>query len=90
MSVRASAFSQRGEQTPQTEMAAPNAAVALRVDQGPKMDGTLEDPLWHSAKTISDFRQQEPYEGQPETSLSGRTELSAVRASGRQIVVELP
>lgn len=72
MSVRASAFSQRGEQTPQTEMAAPNAAVAVRVDQGPQMDGTLDEPLWQLAKTISDFRQQEPYEGQPATE---RTEV---------------
>src|ERR1700720_3156279 len=66
-SSRTSAFSQRGEQHPQTETAAPNAAVAVRVDQGPKMDGTLDDPLWQLAKTISDFRQQEPYDGQPAT-----------------------
>jgi len=36
------------------------------------MDGTLNDPLWQLAKTISDFRQQEPYEGQPATE---RTEV---------------
>jgi hypothetical protein len=53
-------------------MAAPNAAVAVRVDQGPQMDGTLDEPLWQLAKTISDFRQQEPYEGQPATE---RTEV---------------
>jgi hypothetical protein len=63
--ARASAFSQGGGQTPQTETAAPNAAVAVRVDQGPKMDGTLDDPLWQLAKTISDFRQQEPYDLDP-------------------------
>lgn len=63
--ARTSAFSQRSEQTPRTEAAAPNAAVAVRVDQGPKMDGTLDDPLWQLAKTISDFRQQEPYEARP-------------------------
>lgn len=71
-SARSSEFPQRGEQTPQTEMAAPNAAVAVRVDHGPKMDGALDDPLWQLAKTISDFRQQEPYEGQPATE---RTEV---------------
>ena len=71
-SARSSALSQRGEPTPQIETAAPNAAVAVRVDQGPKMDGTLDDPLWQLAKTISDFRQQEPYEGQPATE---RTEV---------------
>jgi hypothetical protein len=36
------------------------------------MDGTLDDPLWQLSKTISDFRQQEPYEGQPATE---RTEV---------------
>jgi len=36
------------------------------------MDGTLDDPLWQLAKTISGFRQQEPYEGQPATE---RTEV---------------
>ena len=36
------------------------------------MDGTLNDPLWQLARTISDFRQQEPYEGQPATE---RTEV---------------
>src|SRR6476660_1796973 len=71
-SARTTAFSQRGAEAPQTETAAPNAAVAVRVDQGPKMDGTLDDPLWQVAKTISDFRQQEPYEGQPATE---RTEV---------------
>ena len=71
-SARTSAFSQPGEQTPQTETVAPNAAVAVRVDQGPKMDGTLDDPLWQLAKTISDFRQQEPYESQAATE---RTEV---------------
>jgi len=36
------------------------------------MDGTLNDPLWQLAKTISDFRQQEPHEGQSATE---RTEV---------------
>jgi len=31
------------------------------------MDGTLDDPLWQLAKPISDFRQKEPYEGEPAT-----------------------
>src|SRR5256885_9873904 len=31
----------------------------------PKLDGTLDDPLWQSAIPITDFRQREPYEGQP-------------------------
>jgi uncharacterized protein DUF5916 len=39
------------------------SAEATRVEQAPKLDGTLDDPLWQSAKTVSDFRQREPYEG---------------------------
>ena len=42
------------------------------MDHAPKLDGTLNDPLWQSAKPITDFRQQEPYEGQPATE---RTEV---------------
>ncbi|MGH9730366.1 MAG: DUF5916 domain-containing protein [Candidatus Acidiferrales bacterium] len=37
------------------------------MDRAPKLDGTLTDPLWQLAKPITDFRQQEPYEGQPAT-----------------------
>src|SRR5713226_5268280 len=42
-------------------------AEAMRVDRAPKLDGTLDDPLWKAAKPISDFLQREPYEGQPPT-----------------------
>jgi Domain of unknown function (DUF5916) len=42
-------------------------AEAVRVDHPPKLDGTLADPLWQLAKPITDFRQKEPYEGQPPT-----------------------
>lgn len=38
-------------------------AEAVRVDRPPRMDGTLGDPLWQSAKPIADFRQREPHEG---------------------------
>ena len=38
-------------------------AEAVRVDRTPKLDGTLDDPLWQSAKAIMDFRQREPHEG---------------------------
>ena len=71
-SARGGALPQRDSQSPQTETFIPGTAVAVRVDQGPKMDGTLNDALWQSAKTVSDFRQQEPYEGQPATE---RTEV---------------
>jgi hypothetical protein len=38
---------------------------AIRVDHPPILDGTLDDPLWQSAKLVTDFRQREPYEGEP-------------------------
>ncbi|MDE3135029.1 MAG: carbohydrate binding family 9 domain-containing protein [Acidobacteriota bacterium] len=42
-------------------------AVAVRVQRPPRLDGTLNDPLWQRAKPVNDFRQREPYEGQPST-----------------------
>src|SRR5579864_8310365 len=42
-------------------------AEAARVDHAPRMDGTLNDPLWSTAKPIVDFRQREPHEGEPAT-----------------------
>lgn len=48
------------------------AAEATLVERAPQLDGTLNDPLWQSAKPIADFRQQEPYEGAPATE---RTEV---------------
>jgi hypothetical protein len=43
------------------------AAEAARIEHAPKLDGTLDDPLWQSAKRISDFRQREPHEGESPT-----------------------
>ena len=51
----------------QVETRGAETAEAVRVEHGPKLHGTLGDPLWQSATPISDFRQQEPYEGQPAT-----------------------
>jgi hypothetical protein len=47
-------------------------ADAVRVEHPPKLDGTLDDPIWQQAIPITDFRQKEPYEGQPATE---RTEV---------------
>jgi hypothetical protein len=47
-------------------------AQAVRVEHAPKMDGTLNDPAWKAAQTISDFRQREPLEGKASTE---RTEV---------------
>jgi hypothetical protein len=53
--------SQTGVQEPS------RTAEATRIDRPPKLDGTLTDPLWEQAKPVVDFRQKEPYEGQPAT-----------------------
>src|SRR5882724_10843839 len=42
-------------------------AEATYIDHVPRLDGTLDDPLWQSAKVITDFRQREPNEGEPAT-----------------------
>src|ERR1700675_264580 len=39
-------------------------AEASPVDHAPKLDGTLNDPLWQSSKPVTEFRQQEPNEGE--------------------------
>src|SRR5215470_10497251 len=47
-------------------------AQATRVEQAPKLDGSLDDPLWQQASSISNFVQREPFEGQQPTE---RTEV---------------
>src|SRR5215470_18264704 len=51
----------------QTPASAPRTATAARVEHAPRLDGSLDDPLWSSAPVISDFRQREPNETQPAT-----------------------
>src|SRR6266702_814432 len=43
------------------------SARASRVDRAPKLDGTLNDPLWQQVTPISNFLQREPFEGQTPT-----------------------
>ena len=47
-------------------------ATAVRTDHAPKLDGTLDDPVWETARPVSDFRQREPLETQAPTE---RTEV---------------
>ena len=47
-------------------------AQASRVDRAPRLDGTLDDPIWVQAAPISNFLQREPYEGRTPTE---RTEV---------------
>src|SRR6267154_4714661 len=62
---------ERAAQTTQQRQAgAPEAlrtAQASRVEQAPRMDGMLDDPLWQQTTPISNFLQREPFEGQAPT-----------------------
>src|SRR5207248_3270500 len=40
---------------------------ATRIDHAPKLDGTLDDPLWQQATPIGNFLQREPFEGRTPT-----------------------
>jgi len=42
-------------------------ANAVRVDRPPRLDGTLNDPLWQQATPTNNFLQREPFEGQAPT-----------------------
>lgn len=53
----------RGQSAP----VGPRIANAARVSRAPRLDGTLNDPLWQAAAPITDFRQREPAEGEPAT-----------------------
>src|SRR5215472_7695611 len=56
----------RGRQTQQSQEDT-FVAKTVRVEQAPRLDGTLDDPLWQLAKPITNFRQKEPREGEPAT-----------------------
>lgn len=38
-------------------------AVAVRVDEAPRIDGVLDEDLWSGIEPITDFRQREPVDG---------------------------
>jgi len=42
-------------------------AQAFHVDHAPRLDGTLNDPLWQQATPVLGFSQREPFEGQEPT-----------------------
>jgi len=50
-------------QEPSSQQEQLRVAEAVRAERSPRMDGTLDDPLWQSAKPVNDFRQREPHEG---------------------------
>jgi hypothetical protein len=62
--------SQAGPQTKERQRAPQEplrTAQATRVDRAPKLDSTLNDPLWLQATPVADFLQRGPYEGQAPT-----------------------
>ena len=50
----------------------PPRIVAIRVEQGPVIDGVLDDAVWQRANVIDDFTQVEPRQG---AAPSERTEI---------------
>jgi hypothetical protein len=48
------------------------ATQAVRVPRSPRLDGTLDDPIWQTSRAITEFLQREPNEGRPP---SERTEV---------------
>jgi hypothetical protein len=59
------------------------AIPAVRVDQSPKIDGVLDDPVWQRASSISEFVQQEPREGAAATE---RTEVRVLYDSKSLVI----
>ncbi len=45
----------------------------MKVEEGPTIDGLLDDPVWQLGSPLSDFVQNEPLEGKPATE---RTEVT--------------
>jgi len=45
---------------------------AIKVDRGPKLDGSLDDPVWEKAVCFRDFKMVEPY---PQQEPTEKTEL---------------
>ena len=40
-------------------------SVAIFVEEGPTIDGVLDDPVWEQSAPLSDFQQRDPQEGAP-------------------------
>ncbi|WNG50778.1 carbohydrate binding family 9 domain-containing protein [Archangium minus] len=65
LTARAQAPAERGERRME----------AIRVEQGPRVDGVLDDDVWRRIPFTSDFMQKEPDQGKP---ASLRTEVAIV------------
>jgi len=49
-----------------------STVTAVLIEQAPKIDGVIDDPVWRKATPVTDFFQREPNSGQP---VSERTEV---------------
>jgi len=85
-------------QTAQSSAEGQPIAEAVRIDQRPRLDGTLDDPFWQQAAPITGFKQREPYEGQLATEntevrvLYSKNEIYfgiACHDSGRPLATQL-
>ncbi|MEW6322739.1 MAG: DUF5916 domain-containing protein [Acidobacteriota bacterium] len=56
------------------------SVAAVRVEEAPRIDGVLDDPVWAQATPVDRFVQQEPDEGEPATD---RTEVRVIYDRGR-------
>ena len=56
-----------GGQVPLAPVVSRPRAEATREEQAPKVDGRLDESLWHRAHFIRDFTQRDPHEGQKAT-----------------------
>jgi hypothetical protein len=76
VSILSAVLAARAASAPsQSSQAETTVMNAVRVDEPPKLDGTLDDPLWQKAEVISNFRQREPHEGELPTE---KTEVRAL------------
>lgn len=55
------------QEVTRTKHGVPHIAQATRVENPPRVDGTLGDPAWQAAGPITDFLQREPNEGRAPT-----------------------
>ena len=55
---------------------------AVRVEQGPRIDGDLADPVWQAAAAFTAFRMAEP---RPGAEPSEKTELRIVYDDGQPL-----
>jgi hypothetical protein len=49
----------------QTSSRVQRRAVAVLVDEGPTVDGVLDDPVWEQSAPLADLQQRDPQEGAP-------------------------